>query len=115
MSFRGKEIMSFETRIKLTRVLSLVLVLIIGVMMFGSQAYAAGENFGQNTYDWVKAQVFWIALLVVVVIAVPFIAKKMWMQLVGFLVLASLVLVVINDPNKVKALGETIWIKVFGA
>jgi|GEM_PF-2874263 hypothetical protein len=114
MSFRGKEIMSFETRIKLTKVCSLMLVMLIGVMMFGNVVYADAGTFGENSYNWLGGQVFYLALLMVVVIAIPFIAKKMWMQLVGFLVLASLILVIVKDPQKVKTLGEIIWQKILG-
>jgi cell division protein FtsW (lipid II flippase) len=115
MSFRGKEIMSYATLIKCTKVLNVVFVVLIGIMMFGNVVYADAGDFGSNSYNWLKGQVFYLALLVIAAIAVPFILKKMWMQLVGFLVLAALVLVVVDDPSKLKSIGTTIWGKVFGS
>lgn len=106
--------MSFTTKLKLIKYGQMVLILIFGIMALSQGVLADAGDFGQNTYNWIKQQAFWIALLAVVVIAIPFIAKKMWMQLAGFLVLASLVLVIVDDPNRLKGLGTTIWTKVFG-
>lgn len=94
------------------RVIS-VLILVIVFSLMAVNVFAAGENFGENAYTWIKAQIWFIALLVVAVICVPFIMKKMWMQLAGFLVLAAIVLYIVNDPTALKSLGSTIWTKVF--
>lgn len=91
-----------------------VLMLVIVFSLCTVNAFAAGGDFGKNSYDWLKEQVMWIALLVVAVICVPFIMKKMWMQLVGFLVLAAIVLFIVSSPESLKTLGATIWTKIFG-
>lgn len=94
------------------RVIS-VLILVIVFTLMAVNAFAAGENFGKNAYTWLQSQIWFIALLIVAVICVPFIMKKMWMQLAGFLVLAAIVLYIVNDPTALKSLGSTIWSKVF--
>ncbi|EPR12059.1 TcpD family membrane protein [Ruminiclostridium papyrosolvens] len=94
------------------RVIS-VLILVIVFSLFAVNVFAAGENFGQNAYTWLQSQIWFIALLIVAVICVPFIMKKMWMQLAGFLVLAAIVLYIVNDPTALKSLGSTIWSKIF--
>lgn len=100
------------------RVISVLLITVV-LVLFSTTAYAAGGtsgggDFGKKAYDWLSEQVQWIALLVVAVICVPFIMKKMWMQLVGFLVLAAIVLYIVYTPESLKTLGSTIWSKLIG-
>lgn len=90
-----------------------VMVLVLMIILANTVVFAAGD-WGKNTKDWVLEQVWYIALAIVGVVSVKFIAKKMWVQLGGFLVLSAIVLVVISGPEKLKDIGEIIWLKVFG-
>lgn len=107
--------MSFTTKLKLIKYGQMALVIMFAIMAMSNVVLADAGSFGSNLYGWLKEQIFWIALLVIAAIAVPFIMKKMWMQLAGFLVLAALVLVIVDDPSRLKTIGITIWTKVFGS
>jgi cell division protein FtsW (lipid II flippase) len=88
-------------------------VILALIVLFSMSAVFADGNWGQNTYTFVQQQVWYIALLIVAIISVKFIAKKMWVQLGGFLLLSAIVLVIISGPDKLKIIGETIWNAVF--
>lgn len=70
-------------------------------------------NWGQNTYNLVQGTVWWIALAATTVFAVKFISKRQFIQLGGFLILAAIVLVIIDDPSKLQMLGSNIWQAIF--
>ena len=103
----------FKLKRNVPRIIS-ILMLVIMFSLYSLSALAAGGDFGRNAYSWLQDQVFWIALLVVAIVCIPFILKKMWMQLAGFIVLAAIVLFIISSPENLKTLGATIWGKIFG-
>ena len=82
-------------------------------IVFSFTAVFAAGDWGQNASEWIKAQVWWIALALIAIVSVKFIAKKMWVQLGGFLVLSAIILVIVDGPERLKTVGETIWNIVF--
>ncbi|MDK2919619.1 MAG: hypothetical protein PWQ37_2352 [Candidatus Petromonas sp.] len=89
-------------------------VLIVSLILAMTTVTAFAENtWAKNTYDWVKDGVWWFALAVIAWIAVKLLLKKMFAQFAGFAVLGAIVLVVIDDPVKLKTLGTTLWNIIF--
>ena len=70
-------------------------------------------NWGQNAYNFVKDIVWWLALAVTGVFVVKFITKRQFLQLLGFAILAAIVLVIVDDPSRLKSIGVTIWTAIF--
>lgn len=70
-------------------------------------------NWGQNAYTFIQDIVWWLALAITSVFAAKFITKKQFVQLVGFLVLAAVVLVIIDDPSRLKTIGLGLWNAIF--
>lgn len=95
----------------LTRCVALITLIAIMLIMCTGLAFAAndGPDVGKNLGDWLQEQVFYIALAVVAVIAVTFIVKRAWIPLAIFIVIAALVLVLIQNPERLVTLGESLW------
>ncbi len=94
---------------KLKVILTTALILVmLTVPVFAENVWA------KNGYDWIKDGVWWISLIVVIVVAAKLLLKKMFTQFIGFAVLASIVLVIIDAPERLKSIGTTIWSIIFG-
>jgi uncharacterized membrane protein len=94
------------------RIVSLVAVFSAIIYSFvGVFSYAI--DWGQNIYNTVQGIVWWVALAVLVAFSTKFIAKRMWVQFAGFVFLAAIVLVIIDDPTRLKNIGVAIWDAVF--
>jgi len=83
-------------------------------MIISTTVVFAEGNYGQNVFEWGKNQLWYIALLAIIIFAIKFFAKKMWVQLGGLVVLGSIVLVIVDGPEKLKSLGLTLWNIVIG-
>lgn len=90
------------------------LVLMIAIMLITSMVvHADGNDWAENTKDWILQGVQYIVLAVIAVFAVKFIAKRQFVQFGGFVVLAMFVLVVVYYPEKLKDLGVALWNIIF--
>ncbi len=97
---------------KIMRLLSMVcLMIFVFSSISGIQVHA--NNWGKNTYNFVKDLAWYAALGAIVVFAVRYIAKRAWVQAGGFLFLGAIVLVIVDDPAKLKNIGTTLWNIVF--
>lgn len=77
-------------------------------MMFATDAFAAGgPDVGKNIGTWLKEQAFWLAVGVVAVVAIIFLVKRAWVQLVAFIIIAAIVLAIISSPDRLQTLGES--------
>lgn len=70
-------------------------------------------SWGQNAYKFIHDIIWWLGLAVTAVFVVKFISKRQFLQLLGFVILAAIVLVIIDDPARLKAIGVTMWTAIF--
>lgn len=89
-------------------------VLVLSLVFLMTTVTAFADNpWAKNAYDWLKDGIWWISLIVIGWVAVKFLVKKMFAQFAGFAVLGAIVLVIIDDPAKLKTVGTTLWNIVF--
>lgn len=69
--------------------------------------------WGKNASEFILETVWWISLAVTGFFAVKFISKRQFLQLGGFVILAAIVLVIIDDPSRLKDVGVILWNTVF--
>lgn len=113
ISLKLKQIFNKDKMPKLETILTVMMMSFMLVTTFFVPASYAAGDYGQNTYEWAKTQIFYLALVVIAFFCVKYAAKKAWAAFGGFAVLGALVLVIVDDPQKLKAVGTTIWQIVF--
>ena len=92
-----------------------ILMILLTLIASTCITFAGGiENIGQNAGGWILDQLWWVALAIIAFIAVKFLLRKAWAQLIIFLVIAGLVLFIITSPGNLKTIGETIFSIVTG-
>lgn len=97
---------------KFKKITLIFLVMVMTVNLTGVFVYA-NPDWGKNTFDFGKDLAWWAALTAIVVFAVKFIAKRAWVQLAGFLALGGIILVIIDDPTRLKNIALTVWNFIF--
>lgn len=94
-------------------------VVIIGIALllilaFTMPAFAAGElQTGKNVGEWGLDQVWYLALLIVAVMIIKFLAKKAWVPMAIFIFLGALCLFIISSPDALKNVGQSIYNLIF--
>lgn len=84
-----------------------VLMLIIA---FTDLAFASPlGNPGEKVGTWVKDQIFWIGVAIIAVTSIGFIAKRNWVDLGIFILIAGIVLVIISNPQRLKSIGDGLF------
>lgn len=86
----------------------------IGVMamlmiLYTVPVFAGVENIGSNIGNWGVEQIGAFALCIVAFIAVRFLAKKAWVPCGVFLAIGAVLLYIINNPDKLEIIGETLF------
>lgn len=76
-------------------------------------AFADGE-WGENLKNWIVKQASALALAAVVIIIIPLIIRKAWMALIGTLAASAIALFFVNNPDKLQAIGATLYKIIFG-
>ncbi len=94
-----------------SRLAKTALMLILILSLISTAAFADNE-WAKNLGDWVKDGVWWLALAGTAVYALKLLSKRQFVQFGGFIVLAALVLVIIDDPAKLKTVGLYLYNKV---
>lgn len=96
-------------------------VVIIGIALllilaFTMPAFAAGGNLqaGKNLGEWGLDQLWYLALLIVAAMFIKFLAKKAWVPMAIFGILAALCLFIITKPEALKSVGQSIYNLLFG-
>ena len=96
-----------KTTVKILVFFFLAMLMLSLVMIFATDAFASGgPDLGKNIGTWLKDQAFWLAVGVVAAVAITFLVKRAWVQLVIFLVISAIVLAIISSPDRLQSLGE---------
>lgn len=94
-------------RRNLKKFLSLLAITMTLVMTNVQVVYAAA-NYGENAGTWVKNQLFWLALIALVIVLVGCLVKRAWVAAIITILGGGVVLYFINDPEQMKTIGENI-------
>lgn len=97
------------------RLLSITVMLLILLLGFSVTVYAATNDWAQNFSSWVLDGVKWILAAIIGGYSLKFIAKRQFVQFIGFLVLAAVVSVIAVGPDKLTAIGTKLWSVIFGS
>ncbi len=100
-----------KNRFKRTTLILLAALLVLNIV--GIFAYATNPGWGRNAFSFGKDLAWWGALTVIAVFVVKYMAKRAWAQVGGLAVLGAVVLVIIDDPERLKNIGLTVWNFVF--
>ena len=86
-------------------------IAILLILAFTMPAFAANGTLqtGKNVGEWGLDQVWYIALLIVAVMVIKFLAKKAWVPMAIFIVLGALCLFIISSPDALKNVGQSIY------
>ena len=77
-------------------------------------SYAAEKSdWGIKVTNWILRQASALSIAAIVIIIVPIIFKKQWSVLIGTIFAAGIALFVVNQPEKLKVIGEVIYNIVF--
>jgi cell division protein FtsW (lipid II flippase) len=92
-------------------VLRLIGFALIAVILMTSTVFATTDaaNFGKNAGEWLLAQIFWIALIVVVVVLIQMLLSRNFVRLLITAVVSAVALFVISNPQRLRDIGETIF------
>ena len=91
-------------------------LLIATILLTAPAAASTGApNYAQNAGQWVLDQIFWVALIASVVVLVKLIIARNFMAMIITGAGCAVALVIIDDPNKLKAVGDAIWSVVSSA
>lgn len=73
----------------------------------------AGTNYGENAGKWVLDQLFWVAIVFVVIALIGCLSKRAYAGGVITVVVGGLVCYFIKNPTKISAIGNSLG-SVFG-
>lgn len=77
-------------------------------MCNGCYVYAS-TNFGQNIGSWFLDQLFWVAIIIIIVALVVCLSKRAWIGAIGVGIGGSIVLAIIAAPDTLKTIGQNLW------
>lgn len=101
--------MNTNKKIKTMRFIGMVLIaaIIIAIPAFAS------ADFGKQGGEWILDQIFWVGLVVAAIILIKFFLAGNFTKMLITAAVAAVTLVVVDDPQRLKILGDTIWTTVF--
>lgn len=93
-----------------SRIIGLVLVF---VMVFAIPVFAA-PNYGENFGRWLLDQIFWVGAVALAIVLIKQFIQKDYTKMVISLVVGGVVLFIIKYPDKIQAVGQSIYNVIFG-
>lgn len=108
---RFKSIGKIQASIIKIVIMSSIIVMVVGIPVFAADT---SNSYAKNASDWVKAGCSSIAIAFAAAMGLKEFIKRKFMALLGFIVLAGIALVVINDPTKLQSVGTTLYNMVTG-
>lgn len=69
-------------------------------------------NYGQNAANWMLDQVFWIALVAIIITVAALAAKRNNVAAISVLIVGAVVLYFIKNPTKLSDIGNSIMSNV---
>lgn len=83
------------------------------ILSFATVAFGATNTWAKNLSSWVLDGVKAILVCVIAAFSIKFVVKRQFVQFIGFLILAAFVSVIAFGPDKLQALGNTLWGIIF--
>ncbi|WP_324825086.1 hypothetical protein [Sinanaerobacter sp. ZZT-01] len=88
-------------------------LVVLTVIASTATVFADATSVGQNFGEWAMGQIWWVALAIVAFMAVKYLIKKAWIPCGIFVLIGSMILVVIKNPEKLSSIGEAMFNIIF--
>lgn len=82
--------------------------LVILLLLTNVQMAYANTNYAENAATWFKEQAFWLGVIAIIIALVLAIWKRSWTSVIIIVLGGGVVLYFINNPEKIKSIGESI-------
>jgi len=69
----------------------------------------AGPAIGQSIGEWVLAQIFWVALVAIVIVIIKLLLTRNFVAMGITVVIGAVALVIIETPQRIQAIGNAIF------
>lgn len=94
------------------RLMKPVFALLPFLTLLYTNGFIVSANYGQNAANWMLDQVFWIALVAIIITVAALAAKRNNVAAISVLIVGAVVLYFIKNPTKLSDIGNSIMSNV---